>query len=49
MLEEVGRLLVIPEGFEPPVRILRATIPRIGSQSKFRILLLVDYLPRHYL
>ena len=37
MLEEVGRLLVIPEGFEPPVRILRATIPRIGSQSKFRI------------
>lgn len=44
----VGRV-IIPEDFEPPVRILRATIPGIESQSKFRILLLVDYLPRHYL
>ena len=25
------RALIIPEGFEPPVRILRATIPGIGS------------------
>ena len=41
--------MIIPEDFEPPVRILRATIPGIESQSKFRILLLVDYLPRHYL
>lgn len=41
--------VIIPEDFEPPVRILRATIPGIESQSKFRILLLVDYLPRHYL
>ena len=41
--------MIILEGFEPPVRILRATIPGIGSQSKFGILLLIDYLPRHYL
>ena len=41
--------VIIPEDFEPPVRILRATIPGIRSQSKFRILLSVDYLPRHYL
>ena len=41
--------MIIPEGFEPPVRILRATIPGIESQSKFRILLLLDYLLRHYL
>ena len=42
-------MMIIPEGFEPPVRILRATIPVIGSQSRFRILLSIDYLLIHYL
>lgn len=49
MRDVIRDAMIIPEDFEPPVRILRATIPGIESQSKFRILLLVDYLPRHYL
>ena len=45
----INHRMIIPEGFEPPVRILRATIPVIGSQSRFRILLSIDYLLIHYL
>ena len=41
--------LIIPGLFEPPVRILRATIPDIESQSKIMILLLPNYLLGHYL
>lgn len=44
-----GLLLIIPRLFEPPVRILRATLPDGGSHCKLLVLLNADYSMRYLL
>ena len=41
--------LIIPRLFEPPVRILRATLPDGGSHCKLLVLLNADYSMRYLL
>ena len=42
-------LVIIPRLFEPPVRILRATLPDGGSHCKLLVLLNADYSMRYLL
>ena len=42
-------LMIIPRLFEPPVRILRATLPDGGSHCKLLVLLNADYSMRYLL